>query len=261
MESYLAEITPDRAAELLKDRDFNRSLNQNWVTTLSRDMKSGRWELTPQGIILAEDGRLLDGQHRMSAVVRAGIPVKFWVTEGAPIEIFKHLDTGRPRSMYDRLKISGYADPSQLAAISRKVFGWQNSQPWSSRTVPTREELQGVIDSDPLLADAARFAHGWRSRPAPATAGFVWWLFMRVDAEDANWFMERLRNGTELAENSGVWAAYDRLWRQATPGKFQKPELTVAYIISGWNAQRDGRKVQRLMFRNPLSNENYPIPH
>ena len=32
-------------------------------------------------------------------------------------------------------------------------------------------------------------------------------------------------------------------------------------MISGWNAQRDGRAVYRLFFRNPLSNENYPVPH
>lgn len=261
MESYLEEVTPERAKDLLRTNDLNRSLNQNWVTTLARDMTAERWELTPQGIILAEDGSLLDGQHRLSAVVRAGLPVKFWVTKGAPAEIFKHLDTGRSRSMYDRLKISGYADAAQLASIARKVFAWQNGQPWSTKTVPTRDELQDIIDKDPLLADAAKFAHGWKSRPAPATAAFVWWLLMGVDTEDATWFMERLRNGTELAENSGVWAAYDRLWRQAQPGKFQKPQLTVAYIINGWNVQRDSRRVSRLMFKNPLSNENYPSPH
>lgn len=261
MKSYLEEITPDRATALLRDRDFQRSLNQNWVTTLARDMKAGRWQLTPQGIILDTDGRLIDGQHRMSAVVRAGVPVQFWITEGAPTEIFKHLDGGRNRSMADRLKISGYTDPTQLAAIARKVYAWQCKQPWHYRTVPTREELQEVIDKDPLLIDAAKFAHGWRSRPVPAIAGFVWWLFVRIEAEEAHWFMERLRNGAELPENSGVWAAHDRLWRQNEQGRFQQPQLTVAYIIAGWNAQRENRSVQRLMFRNPLSNENYPVPH
>lgn len=261
MKSYLEEITPDRAATLLRVNEFNRSLNQNWVATLSRDMAAGRWQVTPQGIILDDDGHLLDGQHRLSAVVRAGVPVKFWITEGAATEVFKHLDAGRSRSMNDRLKISGYADPSQLAAISRKVFGWNSGQPWSYNTTPTREELQEIIDKDPLLGDAAKFAHGWKSRPAPAVAGFMWWLLVSIDAEEGNWFMERLRNGTELAENSGVWAVYDRLWRQAQPGKFQKPQLTIAYMINGWNHQRDGKSVQRLYFKNPLSNENYPRPH
>ena len=158
MRSYLVEVTPEKATDLLKDREHQRSLNQNWVTTLSRDMRAGRWQPTPQGLILDEDGRLLDGQHRLSAVVRAGVPVQFWITEGADPGMFKHLDGGRARSMADRLKISGYADPSQLAAITRKVFSWQAGQPWNSGIVATREELQDIIDKDPLLMDAAKFA-------------------------------------------------------------------------------------------------------
>lgn len=260
MKSYLQEIDPEKAKDLLRTTKLNRSLNQNWVTTLSRDMRSGHWQPTPQGLVLDEQGNLLDGQHRLSAVVRADMPVTFWVTEGAPADMFKHLDGGRSRSMSDRLKISGYSDASQLAAIARKVYAWRIGQPWSYNITPTREELQEVIDKEPLLADAAKFAHGWRSRPAPATAAFAWWLFANVDAEDGTWFMDRLSNGTELTENSGVWAVYDRLWRQAPPGKFQKPQLTLAFMINGWNAQRDGREVRRLMFRNPLSNENYPVP-
>jgi hypothetical protein len=261
MESYRQVITPERATELLGTTEHNRSVMQNWVTTLSRDMVAGRWQLTPQGIILDEDGRLLDGQHRLSAVVRAKVPVEFWVTEGSPSEVFRYLDSGRSRTMYDRLTISGYPDATQLAAISRKVFAWKIGQPWKCKVVATRDELLEIIDNDPSVGEAAKFAHSWKSRPAPASAGFAWWLLTNVDAADGTWFMERLRNGTDLAENSGVWAVWDRLWRQQQPGKYQAPELTVAYMINGWNAQRESRSITRLMFRNPVSNENYPIPH
>jgi hypothetical protein len=260
MRSYRELITPDMAAELLRGGDHNRSLNQNWVTTLSRDMIAGRWKLTPQGIVLDEDGKLLDGQHRLSAVVRAKVPAEFWVTEGAPFEMFRYLDGGRSRSMYDRLKISGYDDPSQLAAISRKVYAWRSEQPWKMTKHPSRDELQEIIDKDSSLPDAAKFAHGWNSRPNPATAGFAWWLFTNIDAEDGIWFMERLRTGADLPENSGVWAVRDRLWRQSEQGRFQKTELTLAYVILGWNAYRDNRSVTRLSVRNPLTNENYPKP-
>src|SRR6266536_433774 len=130
MESYWEDITPARAAELLRTSKLNRSLNQNWVATLSRDMRSGHWVETPQGLVLDEQGNLLDGQHRLNAVRRADMTVRFWVTKGVPAKMFRHLDGGRGRSMADRLGIDRYSDATQLAAISRKVFAWQNNQPW-----------------------------------------------------------------------------------------------------------------------------------
>jgi hypothetical protein len=263
MESYLEEITPDKAKELLRTVKDNRSLVQNYVTVLARDMSAERWYASPQGLVLDDQGNVLDGQHRLSAVVRAGVPVKFWVTRGVPRNAFKYLDAGRSRSMADRLRISGYADSTQLAAITRKVFAWEKGQPWSYTTVASRDDLQETIDKNPLLLEAAKFAHAWRSpsRLAPATAAFAWWLFMGMAEEEASWFMERLRTGTELPVDSGVWAVHDRLSRDPERGKYMKPQLTVAYMITGWNAQRDGRPVKRLMFRNPLTNDNYPVPH
>jgi hypothetical protein len=267
MRSYTEVITPDKASALLRTVKDNRSLNQNWVSTLSRDMESNHWKLTPQGIVLDEQGEVLDGQHRLAALVKANVAVEFWVTEGWPRSTFRQLDGGRMRTMADRLKIEGSANPTQLAAIARQAFYWETGQFWAGRLVPSREELQMVIDIYPELKEAAQIAHvgNWSAINLPASmAGMAWWLFQKSSVEDADWTMERLKDGDGMDKGNGILTARERLigsHQRADGQSFYHPKLKLAWLIRGWNAHRDNEKLTRIIFKNPLTNENFPVPH
>lgn len=261
MRSYLLEITPDKAAELLRTVKDNRPSSEKYAQILSKDMINSRWQFSPQGLVLDEHGNVLDGQHRLRAVVIAGVPVTFWVTEGVPREVFRVLDSGKPRSMAQLLAIGGEENYVQLAAITRRVCRWNTGQPWSVVSVPTKTELQDAIDSDPSVRRAARFAHGWRARPAPAIAGYAWWLFKRADEGDATWFMERLRDGAGLDEDSPVLTMRNYLNKPSTPSLFRKQEAVIGQMILCWNHWRRGEPHRKLQSpRNPWTNENYPQP-
>jgi hypothetical protein len=183
------------------------------------------------------------------------VPVTFWVTEGVPRDMFKHLDGGRPRKMSDRLKISGYQDTIQLAAVSRRIFYWQNGNPVAVGATPSREELQLVIDNDPLVVKAAWFAHSWEERrPSPATAGFAWWLFTGIDAGEATWYMEAIRTGANLEEGNAALTVRNRIIKDEN----LKPAAMLAALIYGWNAYLEHRPLSRLVLPNPLKNENFP---
>jgi hypothetical protein len=76
MESYWEDITPAMAQAYLSRNAAGRSLNQNDVSRYARDMAADRWRETHQGIALTDDGWLVvvDGQHRMAAIIRACLP-------------------------------------------------------------------------------------------------------------------------------------------------------------------------------------------
>lgn len=99
------KITPDRAKNLLETTDNNRRLSEGTVVAYSNDMLAGNWqEDVSSPIALDSDGILRDGQHRMAAIVRAGIPIKMWVCRNVnPDGLY---DIGRPRSMTDQMRIS-----------------------------------------------------------------------------------------------------------------------------------------------------------
>ncbi|HEV8193129.1 MAG TPA: hypothetical protein VGP82_16835, partial [Ktedonobacterales bacterium] len=66
--SEVRKITPALARELLKRNTNNRALRPAHVDMLRGTMQRGEWQVTHQGLAFADDGELLDGQHRLEAL-------------------------------------------------------------------------------------------------------------------------------------------------------------------------------------------------
>ena len=76
-------ITPEKAREYLKTNTDNyRKISRAKAAIYAREMKAGKWELNGEGIMFAEDGTLKNGQHRLAAILMAGIPVRMTVIRG-----------------------------------------------------------------------------------------------------------------------------------------------------------------------------------
>lgn len=107
MYSRVETITPQIAEEYLTHNEGNRNIRYSVANMYARDMKNGKWELTPQGISFYEDGRLADGQHRLIAVIKSGCSVDFNVTYDVPVKT-KVLDRGIVRKEADILHFGGF---------------------------------------------------------------------------------------------------------------------------------------------------------
>lgn len=99
MKSEVILVSPKQAEAWLKDKGNNRKLSTAHVRYLAQEIKSGRWRLTHQGIAFGDDGRLLDGQHRLAAIIDAGIAVNIAVSYEVPIGEFAIIDRGMPRNL------------------------------------------------------------------------------------------------------------------------------------------------------------------
>lgn len=91
-------VSPELAAEWLKRNRKNRPINATHVAKLVRDMKAGRWAPSPQPIVFDVDGDLIDGQHRLRAVMEAGVSIAMAVAENAPRESIRGIDMGAQRN-------------------------------------------------------------------------------------------------------------------------------------------------------------------
>jgi hypothetical protein len=76
------EITPRMAADWLKRNPHNRPLQPRVINKYVRDMLDGNWVLDGQAITLASDGTIINGQHRLSAVVQSGVTISSLVVWG-----------------------------------------------------------------------------------------------------------------------------------------------------------------------------------
>ena len=71
-------VTPEMAARWLADNPHNRPIRKERVDELCEKIRSGKWKLNPP-IEVFDTGRLWNGQHRLSAIVKTGRSVKMKV--------------------------------------------------------------------------------------------------------------------------------------------------------------------------------------
>ena len=125
MKAEIRTITPEIAAKMLEHNQSNRKLRKGTVDLYVKEMLDGTWNLTGQGITFGTDGQLLDGQHRLTAIVKSGVSVPMLVVTGA--EVVTSYDTGLKRSTLDQINIknpsnNGYIYSTLGIAVIRKIL-------------------------------------------------------------------------------------------------------------------------------------------
>lgn len=99
-------VSPSIAAEMLKGNTGNRPPRNTHVDFLAESMTRGEWRLTHQGVAISPSGRLLDGQHRLLAVIKSGVTVEMMVARNVQDLDFKYIDQGITRTAGDALGLS-----------------------------------------------------------------------------------------------------------------------------------------------------------
>ena len=130
-------ITPEIARGYLEQNCGNRKVSKYMVNMYSEAMKRGEWMLNGESIKFDVDGNLIDGQHRLYALIEANISLELLVVRGLQKSAFKTLDVGKKRTAGDCLSIEGIANYNQVASIVRlymKMRSKEGDLPLFSRT-------------------------------------------------------------------------------------------------------------------------------
>jgi hypothetical protein len=114
MRFELVNVTPELAARYLQKNEGNRKLREQHSASLARAMEGGQYKLTHQAAALTKRGRLIDGQHRMRAIVLSGKTIPMWIAHDVPDDVFAVLDSGLPRKMHERLR----SNPAKTAVCT-----------------------------------------------------------------------------------------------------------------------------------------------
>lgn len=116
-------VTPDVAKKLLGiNYDKQRNINRSRVDLYARDMKNGHWNSQScNPIRISSDGKVIDGQHRLLAVVESGasIPMKIVFGGGNAEELFDYMDNTLSRTAAQFLKTK---NANAVAALSKAVL-------------------------------------------------------------------------------------------------------------------------------------------
>jgi hypothetical protein len=261
-------ITPDMARRWLKDLNIhNRRINTNHVESLARDMKAGHWEPSDSAIAfgLDADGRevLLNGQHRLAAVSRAGVDVLMLVARGLPLSAQGAMDIGRHRAYKDALHLADEKNSSTMAAVLRRIALWEAGSYRSSNATlkPTRAEMDELLEKYPDLRKAADWSRTRASTMmlAPTVATFLRFLLVRTNEKEGTWFTDRLYDLHELPHDHMVQVLHRRIIREREMRAYSADEY-VALVIRAWNYWRRNEHVGKIQMPGALTNETFPRP-
>ncbi len=118
----VVDVTADIAAELLgQNSQENRNLQLRQVEKYKGDMLAGLWKLTHQGVCIDEQGTVIDGQHRLTALVEAEeenigpeLKVPMLIVRKSQAKIADPIDRGTARSVQFLTKLSS----KQVTAVN-----------------------------------------------------------------------------------------------------------------------------------------------
>lgn len=117
--SEIVYVTPSMASQwLASNRDDQRPISRATVAKFAEDMRNDLWRTTHQSMALDKDGRLIDGQHRLSALVSAGVSLWLKVDRYAGDAPMSAFDIGRKRTSGDALVVSGVVSASHGRAAA-----------------------------------------------------------------------------------------------------------------------------------------------
>ena len=122
MNTTLETITPEKAIAYLGKSTGNRPTIQRSVNEIAAAIKAGKWRVTPNGIGFDVSGRLIDGHHRLTAIVQAGLAVQSWVVRGLDQDSWFAIDNGKRRSVAARAEV-GNMTASHVAFAWRMILG------------------------------------------------------------------------------------------------------------------------------------------
>jgi hypothetical protein len=253
-------IGPTEARSILERNDVNRRVRKRLVTAYATDMRAGRWGLTGETIVISRTGSLLDGQHRMHAVIDSGRKVRFLVATGSDDDVQRYMDQGASRTVADAAKILGIANTALTSSIARWYCLMPVPGPGMAglmrRKVPVGEQLT-AISENPDLVEAAAFAVSVRKDipGSPTALGYSWLALHRVDPADCRIFFDAMRDMSFKAQNDQrrvVLKSIQGIDRDSGPSSnsTDKAVMIVSVITRGWNLWRKGEVQQSLARRN-----------
>lgn len=251
MKTELKCITPEDAKTLLLLNTNNRPLIDSYVDKLAKDMTEGRWIQNGDTIRISNTGVLLDGQHRLAAIVKSGVDQTYLVASDLANDAFAVTDNGKPRTTGHVLAHEGIPHYNAVAAASMLAACWEkHGDPAPSpHKRPSRTELMGWIYANDSIIESVGCVSRkkWCRRfIGQGASGFCLWAFRLDDQDKSDDFFSALDEGSYLFPSSPILHLRERLIAEKG-SRYKAPKRnTLALVFKAYKAFRDNREMKLL---------------
>jgi len=259
-------VTPRIAESWLGANKINRKVSETTVGRYASMMKAGGWQENGEAIKFNGDGSLMDGQHRLLAIVRSKVPQKLVVVRGLDKNVFPSFDTHKKRNLGDVMSIAGIKKyNSHVATLTRLVYDYERhgladmfsgtatkATAVSSSFVSNAEflkyykENEGIGKSLNAVLELMPNKTSKRFIAPLSMQSFWFYLFRQKDEEKAKIFIKKFSSGINLDGDDPIHRFREKIigYRMAktTPNR----KILTILAVKSWNYWKGGDRPKAL---------------
>lgn len=280
IEAYLIEVDEELARELLKkNTDGQRKLSDLAVERYATDMVADAWVFNGAAVLITDEGELIDGQHRLTAIAESQEPQILLIVAGVSKDAMSTVDTNRKRSYADTLAMKKIRNHSVVAGIASANWHWHHgnygdkgvariagakyvsSTPSNNGKDVWMDKVEQAygISFEAAAAFAAKIARE-RTGITASTWGLAWIILSGIDKdlrEKFFWELELGRQPTEISQP--VMQLINRLGRLKMRERISRTDQ-LDMIFTVFNDWVNGRQSKTLTPPRPVRVDTIAIP-
>lgn len=261
--SEIVMVTPSMAKLWLSLNTVNRHIRSNKVIQYACDMLDGNWKLTGEAIKFSATGRLLDGQHRLKAVIEADVAVLMFVVRGLPDDTQPYMDTGMARLASDNFHIAGENHPTVLSGAARIGIIVDRGLLYRDKKLqPTSHaQVYAWVEMHPSIRRSVHYMQSGTPKKVllrPSVRAYCHFRFAEVNADAADEFFASLGSLINIPDGSPLHALNSRLWQLRDKNVHAEVRDLLNMTFRAWNAWREGRSLRMIPLTPARGNTQLP---
>ena len=255
-------VSPDMANKILENNTVNRKAKPSMVAFLAEEMISRRFVYNGESIIISETNKLLDGQHRLLAIVESGISCMLNIEYGVADSAMNTIDTGSARTAGDVLEINGIEHSKNISGAIRLILDEMGTKPKRPHLTVKGKKVgtikishSEILDfynnnTDKIRAFYLYCSHLYSSGikvipPAHATA-YLYLMSKSNDLDLVKSFIREIYTGVQEGQSNAAIKAHKKLVNDKISISSMAKREKINLILYAFAKYRDGILVSQL---------------
>ena len=260
MRTQIETIGPKEAEALLKSNTLNRPISETTVRRYVQDMLAGAWQENAATIVISRSNRLLDGQHRLHAILRSGVSLRMLISYDVDDAAFHTIDNGKTRSASDILSIGGLENTKTLGVAGKLILNYASGA--SLHNQVGRVALVEFIEANPQVAAVVDTVvkHKIRFSKGVLAAVMVLGDSKGLHGDKVEEFLEAVETGAGLEKGDPrlTLREWESLERIRSRNQLRQP-FAFGAAARAWNAFVAGKSLTTIRGINTPTLSSLPI--
>lgn len=246
-------FSPEMALFMADYNTRNRVKRPKRLKAFVRIIQAGKFQLTSQGLVMSDQDRLNDGQHRLEAIFDAGRKVDIRITFNEPDDAFHALDSGGVRSADDHGMQFGIHGARKMSAAVKIIAALESGNGRTTAVDMDPREVAEWLSEHTVMQevfnDSLAITKALKSRLSGVLAALYLIRTANPALSQVGEFVEKLKHGAGMGENHPLLTLRNALIarRFDDPSKADGAQgvLTAAAIVLAWNRWVQGGTTMR----------------